>query len=76
MPNMSAREKEAKEVIRDYYATYYPGLEQVYHGALKEQVEFVFNRLVNQGKLDEYLQQYKALTLQRKKEKGLVKKAQ
>jgi hypothetical protein len=76
MPEMPTSEKEAKEIIRDYYATYYPGLEHVYPEALKEQVEFVYNRLVKEGKLEECLQQYKTLTFQRKKEKGLIKKNQ
>ena len=73
---MSNSEKEAKEIIRDYYATYYPGLEHVYPEALKGQVEFIYNRIVKEGKLDEYLEQYKTLTFQRKKEKGLIKKNQ
>ena len=74
--DMPITENEAKEIIRAYYATYYPGLEHVYPEALKGQVEFVYNRLVNEGKLEEYLQQYKTLTFQRKKEKGLIKKDQ
>lgn len=68
---VSTSEKEAKQIIREYYATFYPGLEHVYPEALKGQVEFVYNNLVRGGKLEEYLEQYKVLTVQRKKEKGL-----
>jgi len=71
---VSTTEKEAKQIIRDYYAAFYPGLEHVYPEALKRQVEFIYNKLVKEGKLEEYLEQYKALTLQRKKEKGLLSK--
>ena len=67
-------EKEAKQIIRDYYATFNPGLEHVYPEALKGQVEFIYNNLIKEGKLEEYLEQYKTLTLQRKKEKGLLPK--
>ena len=71
---VATSEKEAKEIIKDYYATFYPGLEHAYPQSLKGQVDFVYNRLVKEGKLDEYLKQYKALALERKKEKGLVPK--
>ena len=67
-------EKEAKQIIRDYYATFNPGLEHVYPEALKGQVEFIYNNLIKEVKLEEYLEQYKALTQQRKKEKGLLPK--
>ncbi len=72
---MPTSEKEAKQIIRDYYATFYPGLEHVYPEALKSQVEFIYNKLVKEGKLEEYLEQYKALTQKRKKEKGLLPKS-
>ena len=72
---VSTSEKEAKQIIRDYYATFNPGLEHVYPESLKGQVEFIYNALVKEGKLEEYLEQYKALTLQRKKEKGLLPKS-
>jgi len=71
---VSTSEKQAKEIIRDYYATFYPGLEHVYPEALKGQVEFIYKNLTKVGKLEEYLEQYKALALQRKKEKGLLSK--
>jgi len=75
MPKMSTSEKEAKQIIRDYYATFYPGLEHVYPEALKGQVEFIYKNLIKEGKLEEYSELYKTLTLQRKKEKGLLPKS-
>lgn len=70
---MSTSEKEAKEIIRDYYATFYPGLEHVYQEALKGQVDFIYNALVKEGTVEEYLEQYKAVSEKRKREKGLTK---
>ena len=69
---VTTSEKEAKEIIRDYYATFYPGLEHVYPEALKGQVEFIYDALTKEGKLEEYLEQYKALSQARKKEKGMA----
>ena len=71
---VAINEKEAKQIIRDYYATFYPGLEHVYPEGLKGQVEFVYNALTKERKLEEYLQKYKALSVERKKQKGLLPK--
>ena len=71
LPGMATDEKTAKNIIRDYYASFYPGLEHVYPQALKGQVEFVYNRLVKERRLEEYLQEYRKLAVQRKKEKGI-----
>jgi hypothetical protein len=71
LPGMATDEKTAKNIIRDYYASFYPGLEHVYPQALKGQVEFVYNRLVKERRLEEYLQEYRKLAVQRKKKKGI-----
>lgn len=68
---MSTSEPEAKKIIRDYYVTFYPGLEHVYPEHLKGQVDFIYNSLVKESTLDKYLKEYQILTEKRKKVKGI-----
>ncbi len=65
-------EQEAKKTIRDYYVTFYPGLEHVYPEHLKGQVDFIYNSLVKESTLEKYLKEYQVLTEKRKKIKGII----
>jgi len=69
---MSVNEQEAKKIIRDYYVTFYPGLEHVYSEHLKGQVDFIYNNLVKEGSLEKYLKEYQILTEKYKKVKGVI----
>ncbi|EQB63224.1 MAG: hypothetical protein RBG1_1C00001G0803 [candidate division Zixibacteria bacterium RBG-1] len=69
---MSISEPEAKKIIRDYYITFYPGLEHVYPEHLKGQVDFIYNSLVKESTLEKYLKEYQVLTEKHKKAKGLT----
>ncbi len=65
-------EQRARKIIRDYYATFYPGLEHVYPEHLKGQVDFIYNSLVKDSTLEKYLKEYQILTEKRKKLKGII----
>jgi len=69
---MSISEQEAKKIIRDYYAAFYPGLEHVYPEHLKGQVDFIYNNLVKEGSLEKYLKEYQILTEKHKKVRGIT----
>jgi len=68
---MSDSQKQAKEIIREYYATFYPAMKEVYPQDLETQVEFIYTGLVKEGKVGEYIKKYQELTEVRKKEKGI-----
>ncbi len=65
-------EQRARKIIRDYYITFYPGLEHVYPEHLKGQVDFIYNSLIKESTLEKYLKEYQVLTEKRKKLKGII----
>ncbi len=69
---MSISEPEAKKIIRDYYVTFYPGLEHVYPEHLKGQVDFIYNSFVRESNLEKYLKEYQILAEKHEKAKGII----
>jgi len=65
-------EHRARKIIREYYATFYPGLAHVYTEHLKGQVDFIYNNLVKEGSLEKYLKEYQILTEKYKKVRGIT----